>query len=308
MWYLFTSKNPTTILVKWLLILAVCLVVVVYYKKTNHSHTEAFTQDKPFVLKRDSECYDTFYTEIYDGLWKREEVVQKELAEMVKATEPSTRRSVFLDVGSGTGYLVSELTNAGYNAYGIDKSQAMIDYSNKTFPEIEVKCGDVLDPMAYENATFTHILCTHFTIYHLENKKQFFDNCHRWLQPNGYLCLHLVDRNKFDTIIPVGKPTFLRSPQLLSEKRITDTTVEFDDLTYHSTFQCKESSTLVVQKETFTDKKTSHVRQHEKTFYMEDIEAILEIARFAGFIQKSMMTMMDIHGDPYQHLYLLERI
>jgi SAM-dependent methyltransferase len=295
---------------KWLLCLGLLLVFMVYYKKDRraaYAKVEAFSQDKPFVLKRDQEIYDTFYAEVYDEINATEKRGQYELKTLIKATQPSTKNSVFLDIGSGTGYLVNELQEAGYQAYGIDQSQAMVDYAKQAYPETETKCGNAMDPMSFDNCTFSHILCTYFTIYHMEDKTQFFQNCHRWLRPNGYLFLHLVDRNRFDTIMPAGKPTFLRSPQKYADKRITETTVEFDDLTYTSAYHFSETDHVVL-KETFTDHTTANVRQNEKTLYMESVSAILEKGNQAGFILHSKMDMTPANGDAYQYLYILERV
>ena len=306
---LFTTQNPSLVYLKWILLLGLLLVFIVYYKKTNRQlyTTEAFSQDKPFVLKRDQDTYDPFYAEVYDGINETEKRGQYELKTLIKATQPSNDNSVFLDIGSGTGYLVNELHEAGYQAYGIDQSQAMIDYSKENYPETETKCGNVMDPMSFDNSTFSHILCTYFTIYHMENKSQFFQNCHRWLRPNGYLFLHLVDKSQFDTIMPAGKPTFLRSPQKYAEKRITETTVEFEDLTYTSSYQFGETDRVTL-KETFTDHTTTNVRQNERTLYMESLSAILEMGNQAGFILHSKADMTPANGDKHQYLYILERV
>uniref|UniRef100_A0A6C0I4C6 Methyltransferase type 11 domain-containing protein n=1 Tax=viral metagenome TaxID=1070528 RepID=A0A6C0I4C6_9ZZZZ len=314
MLYIFTSSNPEIIFLKWLLLLAVCFVAIVFYKqRTTTDLPEAFSQDKPFVLKRDGECFDNFYAEVYDGLWEREKMGKRELEELIKATEPSKSKSVFLDVGSGTGYMVNELLQAGYRAYGIDQSKAMVEYANATFPNTEMRCDSVLDPMAFENGTFSHILCTHFTIYHMNKKDLFFQNCYNWLKPNGYLLIHLVDRTSFDTIVPAGKPTFLKSPQQYADKRITDTTIDFDNFRYQSSYQFNDDAygrDKVILKETFTDKTSNNVRQNEMTLYMEEEKTVLAMAHSAGFIQKSKMSMSKVvaNGDLHQYLYLLERI
>jgi hypothetical protein len=107
--------------------------------------------------------------------------------------------------------------------------------------------------------------------------------------------------------MPAGKPTFLRSPQKYAEKRVTETTVEFEDLTYTSSYQFGETDRVTL-KETFTDHTTTNVRQNERTLYMESLSAILEMGNQAGFILHSKADMTPANGDKHQYLYILERI
>jgi len=156
-------------------ILGIILAVVLINKFTTPptQRAEGFTQSEPFVLKRGQDVFDEFYADIYDELYDVPMRSKNELVQVLINTEPSTRDSVFLDIGSGTGYIVNQLTEAGYETYGIDKSQAMVNYSEAKYPEAEYKCGDVVDSMTFERSTFTHVLCTNFTYYLLDNKQKF---------------------------------------------------------------------------------------------------------------------------------------
>jgi ubiquinone/menaquinone biosynthesis C-methylase UbiE len=62
------------------------------------------------------------------------------------------------------------LKNRGFEAYGIDKSQAMVDYSADKYPDISVKCADAEDALAFEKGSFSHILCMYFTVYYFKFK------------------------------------------------------------------------------------------------------------------------------------------
>jgi len=312
--YIYTilsSPNPTVFYLKVLLGLTFLLVIVLSYKKAPMNVTEeGFTQTEPFVLKRDDAIYDDFYVEVYDGITDTEKRSQAYLKKIIAMTQPTVNNSVFLDVGSGTGYVVNELKEAGFKAYGVDKSEAMVEYASKKYPNWKTKHGDVMDAMYFEKSTFTHILCTYFTVYHIEDKKTFFQNCYFWMKPHGYLILHLVDREKFDTISPIGKPFLLDSPQKYAEKRITDTIVEFDDFQYKSSYKFTEpkiEDKTAILNETFTDKHTKHVRQNELALHMEDIETILAAASNAGFVVHGKADFGNSLGDAHQFIYVLER-
>jgi hypothetical protein len=142
------------------------------------------------------------------------------------------------------------------------------------------------------------------TLYEFDNKHDFFSNCYFWLKSGGYLVLHLVDRNKFDTIIPGGKPALLSNPQNYSEKRIKDTIIDFIDFEYKAKYDMNDSKMTL--KETFTDGLTKNVRQNEFSFYMEDTKQILSLAASVGFLVKGYATYNEL-GDDNQFIYILER-
>lgn len=305
------SKNPNLFFMKLTIILGIILVLFILYRISEppKPKLEGFQQREPFVLKTNHEVYDDFYAELYDGVNDTDSRGDKELAQIIKATEPSSQNSVFLDVGSGTGYAVNQLREAGYSVYGIDKSQAMIDYAETLYPNAEYQCGDATDSMTFEKGTFTHILCTNFTIYEIEDKRTFFSNCYFWSVPNSYLIVHLADRNKFNITKPNGtyKPKFFQPAPKIG--RETETVVEFIDFTYAASYEIPKSAETpkIVFKETFTDKQTSNVRQNEKTLNMESIDDIIGMANAAGYIVHAKMNMAQYNGDENQYLYVFER-
>jgi SAM-dependent methyltransferase len=318
---ILTSTNPNLFFTRLALILGIILAVIILYKISEppFKKIENFTQKEPFVLKTNQNIYDDFYVDIYDELYDTKKRIQRELTQVLKLTEPTVKNSCFLDIGSGTGYLVDQLTKAGYIAYGIDKSFDMIKYSENKYPESEYKCGDVIvDPMLYENSTFTHILCTNLTVYLFEDKMTFFRNCYFWLKPNGYLILHLANRHKFSIYKPVSKKPLFKLPMKKYPPRITDTIVEFDDFKYTSLYQFPKNNNdksieQVIFKEKFIDKETKNVREHEQTMYMESISTILKMASKAGFIVKGKVDMTTVnkkgpYADRFQFLYILERV
>ena len=313
---ILTSNNPNNLLYKTLLILFLIYVfyLILYKFKQREEKQEVFVQNEKFILKKDENIYDDFYSDIYDKIHLPEERIVYELKKIIKTTEQNTRTSVFLDIGSGTGHMVNELKEAGYTAYGIDKSESMINKSKENYPNTICKEGDVLEPMSFEKSTFTHIICTYFTIYHLKDKRTFFNNCYYWLMPNGYLILHLVNRNKYDTITPAGKLSIksntlipYKNPHEFEKSRITDTIVEFPDFEYKSSYHFDKNKSVTIT-ETFKDNKTNNVRQNENILYMEDINDILNEASNIGFNVKAVFDLKKSIDDENQFIYILERI
>ena len=308
----FTDKTYLNILIVIAIIMLIRYFAGIIFPDDDDSDNkyEGFEQSSPFVLKQNDQIFeDPFYSEIYDEIFLPANNAKTDILQIIKMTQPSKTYSCFLDIGSGTGTLLNELQQKGYRIYGVDKSQAMVDYTENKYPDVNVKCENVNEPMAFEPGFFTHIICNNFTIYHFENKIKLFRNIYHWLTPNGYLFLHLVDPNKFDTIIPSGKPSIISTPQKYSKKRITETLLDFKTFKYKSKYDFSNSSQTPQLIETFTDKTQQHVRQYEQVLFMEPKETILSVVQQCGFILHSQSDYsIQNRGDPYQYLIILEKI
>ena len=291
-----------------LFILAIIMVCIIWFKKQDLSpYYEGFTQDTPYIFKQGNEIYDDFYAEIYNQLMLPDKRSNFEIENIIEMTKPN-EKSCFLDIGSGTGEISGKLTKKGYQVYALDSSQAMVKYVEKNHPNVQIKCGDAKQAISYEKGSFSHILTTGFSIYLFENKDEYFRNCFFWLKPGGYLIIHLVDRDKFDPIIPGGKPPLLKNPQKYSSSRITDTVIDFIDFKYKGNYNFSKSDQNEVSlKETFTDELTKNVRQQETKFYMENMNFILQRASQSGFIPHAQINMEQCCEDEHQYLIILER-
>ena len=93
-----------------------------------------------------------------------------------------------------------------------------------------------------------------YSIYEFQNKKQFFNNCYNWLKPNGYLIIHLVDREKFsakkfkDSIMDLTG--LYRSMQPEKKERTLVASAEFIDFLYEAAYEIKPQNNKVIFKET----------------------------------------------------------
>jgi SAM-dependent methyltransferase len=275
----------------------------------NNGIIEGFQQEEKFILKENGETYDDFYGEIYDNLMLPEERVTYEMDIILRTLQPDKPYSNMLDIGSGTGILVKYLKDKGYNAYGVDKSKDMVNISKSRY-DIDIKCTNVEQAMAYDRSLFTHIFCMNFTIYEMENKTQMLKNCYYWLQNNGYLILHLAEKEKFNTIIPGGKSAILDSIKQLGDNRVTTTIIDFSDFLYKSEFNvCDDTKKDMIHKETFTDKLTNNIRQNERLLHFDTFDEIIGIALNAGFTAKGYFTMENGPSrDVHQRIYILERM
>ena len=140
----------------------------------------------------------------------------------------------------------------------------------------------------------------------MTNKETFFKNCYNLLLPGGYLIVHLVDRNKFDPILPPANPFYILSPQNYAKERITTTKLDFNGYEYQAKFDLDNNNNLAIFEEKFKDKKTNNVRVNKHNLYMDTIYSILHTARSVGFIIDSKIDMMECAYD-YQYLYILTK-
>jgi len=297
--YLYSPLHPrfySKTLIYFILLLAVAWIGIFFYKKW-FPKKEGFTQMEKFIMKRENTANDAFYAEVYDKLYQPEKRVPFELKTILSLTQASDA-SVFLDVGSGTGYLVNELTQLGYNAYGMDKSKDMVEYAEKKYPETVVKHGDILDAMNYESATFSHILCMNFMLYHLQDKVSFFRNAHTWLKRGGHLIVHLVEPKQANL-----SPTHY-SPMYLRENQTVDSLMDYGEFKYRIGYKMDSAGKEATKTETFYDILTGNIRQNEQTMYFTPLQDILSIANYTGFIAEGKVDMSEVNGDENQYIYV----
>jgi SAM-dependent methyltransferase len=288
-----------------ILFISVFLLIVVSIFKRSNDGREGFQQSSQFVEKSGTEMYDDFYADIYDYLVYNNVKDDFEIGEIINKTSP-TEQSIVLDIGSGTGHHVDELASKNIKAIGVDISPNMVQKAKQNYPKSEFQVGDIMDPNLFESAKFTHVLCLYFTIYYFKDKQLFFQNCMNFLKPGGYLVIHLVNRNKFDPILPPGNPLIAISPQRYAKERITNTKIKFDDFEYEADFKLDTNDNSASFVEKFKNDNNDRVRKHEHKFYMETQEAILSQARDAGFILDSKIDLIKVSYE-YQYLYVLTK-
>jgi SAM-dependent methyltransferase len=266
---------------------------------------EKGTLDSKYVNKTGTDIYDTFYANLYDELVYSASKNNFDVGEITALIgNDNNGENVMLDIGSGTGHHVDAFSKTGAKVIGIDISPSMVKKAKENYPGLDFRVGNALDTMVFSNNYFTHISCLYFTIYYIKDKRTFFSNCMNWLLPGGYLVVNLVDKYKFDPILPAGNPFTLVSPQNYADKRITTTAVKFHDYDYKSNFDLNED--LAIFKETFKYKKNQKVRVNEHVLYMPTIKAVLAMAKDSGFIVSGEVDMGKI-GYEYQYLYILQK-
>lgn len=291
--------------VKLFIVMALILILLNKYKK-NNPVMEGFSQMKPYEIKKNNELYDDFYVGYYDEIVRDGYKTDFEFKEICYTTKPDKKKSKILDIGCGTGNLVKKFVKKGYKIKGIDKSASMVKQANKKNPECDIVKKDALNSMNHPANSFTHILCTYFTIYYIKDKLKFFKNAYSWLKPDGTLTLHLVNRDKFNPIVNASDVLSLVSPQKYAKNRITNSIVKFKNFQYKADFKLQKHKNQAIFEETFKSDKSGNVRQNEHTLYMEKQKDILSLAKTVGFILQGKIDMKSCAYE-YQYLYILKK-
>jgi len=287
---------------KVLIFITLFLILVVLFKSINNSNKEGYQQNDWFLFKQGPEIYDEFYADVYDYLVFNNLKNDYEIGVIKNNTQPN-KHSIMLDVGCGTGHHVDELNKYSFDVVGIDISPSMIKKARENYPEYKFIIGDVLDNNKFMLNQFTHILCLYFTIYYFEDKMRFFNNCMDWLMPGGTLLVHLVNREKFDPILPPGNPLYIVSPQKYAKERITKTKIRFNDFEYSSNFELETNKDIATfhEKFKFNDGK---IRKQEHKLYMNSETDIINMAQDAGFLVQGKIDLVNCAYE-YQYVYIL---
>ena len=95
------------------------------------------------------------------------------------------------------------------------------------------------------------------------------------------------------------------SAQKYANKRITDSTVKFNNLTYDANFDLNEKEDLAIFKERFKFKDDKKRRENEHKLYMEKHSDIVEMAKKTGFILDGRIDLVKANYE-YQYLYVFK--
>jgi ubiquinone/menaquinone biosynthesis C-methylase UbiE len=287
------------------LIILVCLALIYIIINVLNDFSpkiEGFSQNEKFILKTNKDINDAFYSDIYDDLHYKK---SKNDFHVNKAIYHSNDNDIILNVGCKTGRVAGELSNeSNYTVYAIDESSEMIALGKNKYPNVKFSVGSPLKTMLFSENTFNQILALNFTIYYFKDKRTFLQNCYHWLQPNGYLIIQLINKSLFDPVIPASNPFYLVNPQTFAEKRITTSSVKFNNFNYNADFKIYPND-LATFKEVFKFK-DGKIRQHEQKLYMPSPNKIVAMSQEVGFIVNAKYDLIEC-AEAYQYLYVLQK-
>jgi SAM-dependent methyltransferase len=289
-----------------IILLATMYILVCMYRQLLPVKEGFIDQTEHFTVKKGLDLYDDFYVNIYDELFYRELATQYEVGSIENITKPTTDSNLLV-IGSGTGHVVNTLKEQNYNVMGLDESPSMIKYSKEQYPHLNFKLGSPMKAMSFNQNEFTHIICLNLTMYYYKNKNEFLQNIYSWLKPGGYFVVQLVDKNKFDPVVPASKPFVMVNPQSFSDNRITTSSVIFNNFKYKADFQTFPND-FVQFREIFKDTVpgSNKVRENSHNMWIPQRQTIVNIAKEVGFITLAKVDLMMAQLE-YQYLYVFQK-
>ncbi len=287
----------------YLLFFLLCILII--SRLLGSSRREGFTvASEKYVVKTGGDIFDDFYANIYDYIWYNNVTNEYEIGEIVRRTGV-TRKSRVLEINCRTGHHLELLRKQEIPAEGIEENAAVLAQAKKNYPKLKIRKGAPSDTMEFQGGLFTHILCLSYGIYYIPDRLQFFRNCFHWLMPGGYLVVHMVNRNLFDTLLPGGNPLQLVSAQKFSKDRINHTEMKFDDFSYSADWDVDVNASKSVITEKFVDH-SGNVRENRHELAMPIQREIVSEAKKAGFILLGKAELIEGMAE-YQYLYILQK-
>ena len=258
----------------------------------------------PSQTLKDSDCYDEFYAKVYDPLVQpnaRATIEVKAPLEWMKQNGKPIQDIRVADLGCGAGLHV-ELFNreSVFSVVGYDRSTAMIQEAQKRFPTRMFQVGDMTEPNMAAADQFDLVTMYYFTIYLMAERTKALRNAFLWLAPGGVLCVHIVNKLKFDPILEAASPFVGFSVQKYADKRVTKSAVTFEEFEYTGDFQLNGSRAIYEEIFKFKD---GNVRRHEQQVWMPNIEPMVQEIESIGFKLLHHVDMTAI-GYEYQYLFL----
>ena len=277
------------------LFIGMIFLALVLFIRTNGQGREGFTNDT--ILYSSSSNFNNNnmdnYPVLYDNVIVDREKNNYVIDEILKRVETSENSKV-LDIECKTGHnidLMQEKIGNKGECYGVDRSQAMIELAEANYPATKFIVGDITDNNLLRNGVFSHILCLNMAIYYIKDKRQFFMNCRDLLSVGGYLAIHLVDKNRFNSVATSTRLNPFVNPNNHDIKRINSSIIQYNDIVYRTQFKifpndlASPSSVpeMAEFRETITDKSTGNVTENIHNLYMPNQIDILQMAKLQGF-------------------------
>jgi SAM-dependent methyltransferase len=283
-------------MIEKILILFFILLIISLFCQFSRNQIEGFQDINNKIEIKDFETLnDDFYTKVFDVLTFNKIVSDFEVGNIITNTQP-TERSIILDVGSQSGYLVNLFKEYTPNVIGVEKSKKLIDMAKKRYPSCENKFlnDDILNNHLFHQNSFTHIFCLNLNFYYIENKKQFLENCFTWLIPGGYVAINLVPEEKLNAknnILNIRKNVY---PDFVDPSLLLSDSIKFTDFVYKPKFKKLDSERMMFsEKFSFNNGK---IRNQETMLYIKSIDDTIKIAKYLGFIILKQFSIKDKSG------------
>lgn len=246
------------------------------------------------------------YVSMFDTLFRVQEKDNFEVAQVAKFTEMG-KYSHVLDIGCSTGHRTALLQKVTSSVKGVDSSANMIKKARREYPSLDLVVDNIIEPSKLiDQKLYTHVTVLYFEVYRHKDKHRLFRILNGLLVPGGKLAVHLVDRNRFDPIVPAANPIQSVSPQDYANERLTRSEVLFSTCSYVASLEEPSQGNDYTFVETITPKDGGKPTQNRHTLYMPRQKDVLAVARDAGFTIVGRFSLEPV-GYYHNQIYILQK-
>uniref|UniRef100_A0A6C0DBC3 Methyltransferase domain-containing protein n=1 Tax=viral metagenome TaxID=1070528 RepID=A0A6C0DBC3_9ZZZZ len=263
---------------------------------------EAFANPAGEESRVDNDCYDLFYSKVYDKIVQPEARAAMEVQVPLEWFKKEGRELDTLrvaDLGCGTGLHVELYARAGvHSVAGYDRSEAMVTEARRRFPERKFEVGDMLTATLMPAGSVDLISAYYFLIYMTPDRRTMLRNIYLWLAPGGVFVCHIVNKLKFDPVLESASPFVGFSVQKYADERITGSAVTFEEFEYKGDFQLHGGRGTYEEVFDFRDGRR---RRHEQRVWMPNIDVLTAEIQGVGF---KILHHVDLTAIGYEYNYL----
>ena len=180
----------------------------------------------------------------------------------------------------------------------------MINKAKDYYDNVDFKNEDILNTTILPGSSISILTCLNYTIYYIKNKQLFLQNCYHWLLPEGYLVIHLVNRNNFNILYDEHDNLDLYNNCKNNKNNKNNKVIHFDKYKYKTEFKLINDEGFF--KEKFIDKESNNIRENIHNFYIPSIDEILHIISRVGFKYVTNIDMRKCNYN-YQYLYIFKK-
>ena len=202
-----------------------------------------------------------------------------------------------LDAGCGLGKHMKYIYKK-YNTIGVDRSKNMLKKAKINCPNGTFILGDMVNSNLFDPQSIDIIYSLTDSIYHNNHDIQIdiFKNFKSWLKPNGYLCLHIFNKNKLD-------PGPMDFTQYKVINDIKNSVTHFDDFSHVANF--KVSKKFIEYNEIYERDGKDNLTKVTK-LYIDKKDIHIEKILSIGFKLVDVYSLKNLHINDFE-LYIFKK-
>ena len=240
--------------------------------------------------------YVDLYNNTFDYLKMYKNDIEIIISKVIKKFYNNNKDIKILDAGCGIGKHVMNLYKK-FNTIGVDRSKNMLNKAKISCPNGTFVLGDIENSNLFDDQSINIVCCLLDTLYHNKQNVQIdiLNNFKKWLKPDGYLCIHIFNKDKLD-------PGPMDFTQYKDINNVKNSVTHFDDYSHVSNFKVHEN--YVEYNEIYERDGKENITNVTK-LYLESKDIQIEKILSVGFKLIDVYSLKNIHIQDFE-LYVFK--